>query len=520
MLKNLVVSLAVSLTLTLTAWAVYAQGRPIVQTTLGQVQGVAGDGVSVFKGIPFAAPPVGDLRWRPAQPASSWSGARDASDFGNVCPQALRPGYNKDPLATRQMNEDCLHLNVWTPDASPTKPQAVMVWMLPGGFTVGDSGMPVYNGRALAEQGVVVVTFNYRLGYQGQFAHPVLGKLEPENAIGNYYLSDQVAALTWVRDNIARFGGDPNNVTIFGMSAGGVSVNYLMGLPAAKGLFQKAISQSSNIRPYRPKHISEDRHMSPSLETVGVTMAEAMGIEGSDEEVLMALRNVSWQDVLAYQNKTAFGSLNPAADGVYLPEGLGPVFSEGRQHPVPYLTGATSWEGSLLMRLDDADLMLNALQISREDVRDLYGDVDDRTILNNLEFDTFFGSQRWLARQHAKANLPTYLYRFDYVYAAERGTIPGARHGEETPYVFKTLGHRVPVDISSEDWDMSDLVSAYWVNFAKTSNPNGTGQPDWPRHTTARDVLLDFGDGGVTAKDDLERERMTFIENKYSSGEM
>lgn len=499
-----------------------AQQAPIAMTTAGAVQGVTVDGIDTFKGIPYAAPPVGNLRWRPAQPVTKWSGTRDASDFGTVCPQRLFPGYNKESLGPRPMGEDCLTLNVWSPKATPSEAKPVMVWILPGSFTLGDGGMPGYSGRALAEDDVVAVTFNYRLGYLGQFAHPALAAKSPADAIGNYYLSDQVAALKWVRENIAQFGGDPENVTIFGMSAGGVSVNYLMGLPAAKGLFHKAASQSSNVRPYKAKHISQSRPMSPSLETTGLALADEYSIEGSKDDITKALRALSWEQILTYQNKTAFGSLNPVIDGTYLPEGLGPVFSEGRQHAVPYLTGATSWEGSLLadLSVDITDLLLNTLGITRSEIQGLYGDVDDRTIINNIQFDTFFGSQRWLARQHAKAGLPTYLYRFDYVYEAERGTIPGARHGEETPFVFKTLGHRVAVDISGKDWDMSDLVSGYWVAFAKTGNPNGAGRPNWPTHTASQDVLLNFDNDGITPKVNFEQDRMQFFEQRYDSGEM
>ncbi|MEQ8733845.1 MAG: carboxylesterase family protein [Rhodospirillaceae bacterium] len=501
--------------------AVLAQDRPTVTTQQGQVRGTVVNDLKVFRGIPYAAPPVGDLRWRPAQPPTAWEGTRDAEQFGGVCPQALRLGYNAEDLSDRSMQEDCLTLNVWTLNTPASEPKPVMVWMLPGGFTSGDSGMAVYNGSALATQGMVVVTFNYRLGYLGQFAHPALSRQSPEDAIGTYYLSDQVRALEWVRDNIAAFGGDPANVTIFGMSAGGVSVNYLMGLPAAKGLFHKAMSQSSNVRPYKAKHISIDRYMSPSLETTGAAMATALVEDKeSDAAIVAGLRALTWEQVLDYQNKTAFGSLNPAVDGIYLPEALGPVFSEGRQHPVPYLTGATSWEGSLLMRLDKADLLLNALQISREEITELYGDVDDRTILNNLEFDTFFGSQRWLARQHAKTDQPTYLYRFDYVFEEKLGTMPGAPHGAETAYVFKTIDATSQNPVSDSDRAMANLISAYWVNFAKTGTPNAAGLPDWPRHTTEQDVLLDFSNTAIAPKIEFERDRMQFIENRYSSGEM
>lgn len=507
------------------AGASAAEDRPEVKTTSGLVRGVAENGVHVFKGLPFAAPPVGELRWTPAQAPQAWSGLRDASSFGKVCPQPVRPGYNEADFAGREMGEDCLTLNVWTTRLRPAKPRAVMVWILPGGFTAGDGGMAGYDGQALARQDVVTVTFNYRLGYLGQFAHPALSASEPGNAIGNYYLSDQVAALRWVRDNIAAFGGDPDNVTIFGMSAGGVSVNYLMGLPASKGLFQKAISQSSALMPTQSRHISQSSPTSGrSLEAEGAAMAQDLGAAAADGDArttLADLRALPWKTVLEYQSKHAFGSLNPVIDGQYLPEPLGRIFSEGRQHAVPYMTGATSWEGSLLVSFfNNADPLLKVYGMSRDDVRELYGDADERSVINGLQFDTFFGSQRWLARQHLKTGQPTYLYRFDYVYEAERGTIAGARHGEETPYVFKTLGKRVPVQPSAQDWAMSDVVSGYWVAFAKTGNPNGGQRPEWPRQSSDRDVLLNFAADGITAKDDFEKKRTMFFDARYTSGQL
>ncbi len=209
-----------ALVLALVAGQSPVRSGPAVEIDQGGLVGLTEDGIHKFRNIPFAAPPVGELRWRPAQPAPGWEGARDATTFGNVCPQSLIAGFTREALEGRPLDEDCLQLNVWTPGLKPEQPLAVMVWVLPGGFSVGDASMPTYDGSELARQGVVVVTFNYRLGDLGQFAHPALSAVEPENAIGNYYLLDQVAALTWVRDNFAAFGGDPGNVTIFGMSAG------------------------------------------------------------------------------------------------------------------------------------------------------------------------------------------------------------------------------------------------------------------------------------------------------------
>ena len=264
-----------------TATALGHDTEVVVQIEQGKLRGLVEDNVAVFKGIPFAAPPVGDLRWRPPQQAPAWRGTRDASEFGNVCPQLLSPGYSLEVLGESPMSEDCLYLNVWTGAPHPPSTRPVMVWILPGSFQAGDGSMPRYNGRELAKQGVVAVTFNYRLGMLGQFAHPALRRTQPDDLAGNYHMMDQIAALAWVRDNIAAFGGDPNNVTIFGMSAGGVSVNYHMASPLSAGLFHRAISQSSGIRVSSPRHISAGRaracrRWKPRVRRI----AEKLGISG------------------------------------------------------------------------------------------------------------------------------------------------------------------------------------------------------------------------------------------------
>jgi para-nitrobenzyl esterase len=337
---------------------------PTVEIAQGRLTGLTAGGVHQFRGIPYAAPPVGELRWRPPQAPADWRGTRDATRFGAVCPQALRPGYSLEALRDLPMREDCLHLNVWTPDTAPAQPLPVMVWILPGSFMMGDGSMPRYESSALARQGVVAVTFNYRLGMLGQFAHPALRRAQAEEPLGNYHLMDQVAALQWVQDNIAAFGGDPGNVTIFGMSAGGVSVNYHLASPVSAGLFHKAISQSSGIRVGRDRHISEDQPGLPSLETEGLAIAGKLGVDGSDTEVLEALRSLTMEQLLEFQRNNTLGiggSLNPVIDGRLVTASVGEVFRQGRQAPVPYLTGATSWEGSLLGWATSAEPVLGLL---------------------------------------------------------------------------------------------------------------------------------------------------------------
>jgi para-nitrobenzyl esterase len=481
----------------------------------------------VFKNIPFAAPPVGELRWRPPQPPAPWEGVRDGSEYGAVCPQPLFPGFNKEALGQYPMSEDCLNLNVWTPGLDGEARLPVMVWLLPGGFMVGAAQLPTYDGAGLAGQGVVVVTFNNRLGFLGQFAHPAMSYAQANKALGNYNLMDQIAALEWVRDNIAAFGGDPDNVTIFGMSSGGVAVNYLMAMPAARGLFHRAISQSSAIRVSSPRHISREVLGVPSLESTGEQVAAKAGLEG--DAVLDGLRALSWERVLELQSAIppAAGSMNPVVDGRLVVESVGKTFREGRQAPVPYVAGAASWEGSLLARFDDADPILRNFRITRENAVALYGDVDERTLLDNLEVDFFFGSQRYLVKHHAATGHPAYLYLFSRVLESSLGRVAGASHGAETPYVFKTLDtlEAAPPpfggQLSASDRDYAETVSAYWVGFARSGDPNGDGRPRWPPYgQDGQDLLLELAQDEPVVRQDFLADRMKYFEAHFDAGKL
>jgi para-nitrobenzyl esterase len=509
-----------------------ADTSPIVEITQGRLLGVTENGVSSFKGISYAAPPVGNLRWVPPQAPNGWTGVRRADDFGNVCPQNLNPGYSLEVLRDRQMSEDCLYLNVWTPGLDPDTPHPVMVWILPGGFLQGDTAMPRYDGTALAHQGVVVVTFNYRLGMLGQFAHPALRRAQPEEPAGNYHMMDQVAALEWVRDNIAAFGGDPENVTIFGMSAGGVSVNYHMAMPVSEGLFHRAISESSGIRVGRPRHITEDFPGLPSLETEFIGVVEKLEISGDDEAVVKGLRDLTVEQILDFQANNMLGiggSLNPVVDGGVVTRGVGEAFRNRLQHKVPYLTGATSWEGSLTWWATSSDLLLRVLHVSPDDALALYGEHDFKVVNNKLYVDFFFGSQRYFARHHATDGNPAFVYFFSRILDDHQEDLPGAAHGAEMRYVFRTLdsltllgedigdfGNR-PNEI---DERYSEMVSAYWVQFAKSGDPNGDGRPGWPALTPGNDLLLEFGRTGVTVHRDFREERRAFWEAHFDSGKL
>jgi para-nitrobenzyl esterase len=506
----------------------------IVTIAQGSLRGSAEGSLQVFRGVPYAAPPVGEHRWRPPLPAAAWRGVRDATRFGAVCPQILRAGYSLESLSGRAMSEDCLHANVWTPRAQGEARLPVMVWILPGSFLMGDGGMELYDGSTLAGDGVVVVTFNYRLGLFGLFAHPALSRVEADEPLGNYHLMDQIAALRWVRENIAAFGGDPANVTIFGMSAGGVSVNYHLASAASAGLFDKAISQSSGIRVMRDRQLRGDLPGLPSLETEGLQIAKKLGIDADDPAAAQKLRGLSMQQLLEFQRNNMIGvggSLNPVIDGRIVERSVGEVFRAGEQHKVPYLTGATSWEGSLLEWAKSADPVLGILGISRAQADALYAERDDRQLNNKLYADFFFGSQRYLAKQHALAGQPTYVYHFTRVLDAHQGDHYGAAHGAETRYVFGTLdglgslagpaqpgvfGYRV----GDADRAYAELVRGYWVQFARSGNPNGDGRPGWPASSPGNDLLLEFGQQSPEVRRDFRRERQQFWERHFEDGKL
>ncbi len=513
------------LALALAPPGVIAGPHALVSTDLGNIAGVEqNDGLAVFRGIPYARPPVAELRWRPPQPAVPWADTLDASRFGHFCPQNLRPLYSEEVLSTDRMSEDCLTLNIWTPEPRPGAGLPVMVWITPGSFRVGSAQMPRYDGSALARQGVVLVTFDYRIGLLGQFAHPTLSKAQRGEALGNYGLMDQLAALRWVQKHIAGFGGDPDNVTVFGMSAGGVSVNYLMTMPAAKGLFHRAISQSSGIRVGKPRRLHRDEPGLPSLERDGVALAQHFGLQ--DDRLAEQVRTLAVEQILAYQGNPALlrpGSLNPVVDGTLVTESVGQVFLEGRQHPVPYIAGATDWEGSLVAFLRAADVLLDSFGISRMEAREIYGEIPEASLVQALEGDFFFGSQRYLVKQHAAAGNPSWLYLFRRVPSAHLGQLPGAAHGAESRYVFQTLDSltRVPQRgygqvIQPADRAYAAQVSALWVRFAKSGNPGDS----WPGFSADHDWLMEFGQDTFEPKEGYEPGRMRLFERLFEEGKL
>lgn len=334
-----------SLTAAAASFAVAAAAQPVVQTDLGRVGGTVQDGSDIFRGIPYAAPPTGERRWRPPADALPWHGIRPAVRRAPDCPQIYSPAQDAYRGPSVQ-SEDCLYLNVWRPTgAKPGARLPVMVWIHGGSFVAGSGSWSVYDGGALNRDGVILVSINYRLGVLGRFAHPALVAEQRGGPLANYGLMDQIAALKWVRRNIGAFGGDPDNVTIFGYSAGGVSVNYLMAAPSARGLFRRAISQSGGIQVEGSRKIEGEgvERLREPLLPEGERMADALGATD-----MAALRALPVARLLEWQSRNLIGSLNPVQDGVLIPESVGAAFERGHIADVDYLAGSTSWEASLI----------------------------------------------------------------------------------------------------------------------------------------------------------------------------
>jgi len=472
-----------------------------VRTDAGQLSGVTlPSGIRVFKGVPFAAPPVGDLRWKPAQPVVKWEGVRKAESFGNACTQPKGRGrlnVSVDLPDSPPASEDCLSLNVWTGAAAASERRPVMVWIFGGAYTEGAGSSPHNDGEALARKGVVAVSVNYRLGPFGFFSHPELTKESGRNASGNQAMSDNIAALRWVQKNIAAFGGDPNNVTIFGESAGAALVAGLTGSPEAKGLFHRAISESG-------------AWMGLSMATMRTRASAEQPAPGRGGEPapplspLAELRAKSTDDISA-----SLRGAGMIIDGWIVPEDLSITFAQGRQNAVDVLVGANKDEGSF-----NAGTVTGAQWTARVkqrwgDLADKYlalypaGNDDEATTSSQRQFaDEMFWHMRLFANAQAKHGKKAWLYYFTH----EPPTAPGTRnlratHTAEIPYVFNNLkAPRVFPDASSPelasasatDRELAETVSSYWVNFARTGDPNGKGIAPWPafRDANGRAMIL------------------------------
>jgi para-nitrobenzyl esterase len=492
-----------------------------VRTESGLVSGVVTDGVVSYKGIPYAAPPVGDLRWRAPQPAPRWEGVRAAAAYGHDCMQEPFPS-DAAPLGTPPA-EDCLYLNVWAPEkpASPKLP--VMVWIHGGGFVNGGASPAVYDGSHFARRGVVFVSFNHRLGRFGFFAHPALTKENPEGPLGNYGYLDQIAALSWVQRNVAAFGGDPGDVTVFGESAGGGSVNTLMVSPLAKGLFQKAMVESGGGRAggiMTPRTLEEG-------EAVGVAFAKLAGVAGEDAAALAALRKLPAADVVRGLNMMTMGQqrdtyAGPMIDGKIVVEEPETAFRAGRQAHIPYLLGANNREfGFMPLPPQAVERMLARFGPARDQVLAAYdpektGNMGEVGI-GLMSDGAMVEPARLLARLASAAGQPTYLYRFSYVASSLRKDTKGALHATEIPFVFETVRAKYGDATTPEDEAIAAAANAYWVAFARTGDPNGDGRPKWPAYSAKDDVIMDFTLAGPVAKPDPWKARLDLVEKAASA---
>jgi para-nitrobenzyl esterase len=475
----------------------------------GTVRGVLANSVISWKGIPYAAAPVGDLRWRNPQPVLPWTGVKETNRFGPACMQT-----DNVPKS-----EDCLTLNVWRPAQASARPLPVMVWMHGGAMVHG--GTSLYPFDAMAAKGVMVVSMNFRLGRFGYFAHPALGAEAPDDVRGNYGFMDQLAALRWVRNNIAAFGGDPDQVTIFGESAGGGSVLAHLVSPMSRGLFQRAILQSPGTPGPRARAIpSSDL---ATAEKIATDWSRSVGVTSEGVAALKELRALTAAKLLEgisaaatlkalAADTTPPGMAMSIIDGRFLTERPEAALAAGRQTVVPVIIGA-----------NDRDLALGSASTKYElfglfgpdadKARRLYDPLGDST-LDELKQQVFADRTlveptRHLANEMARTGQTVWLYRFAYVSEAQRGQNMGALHGYEIPFAMNVPAALVgPKKVTPTDQAMADLVSAYWVSFGLTTDPNGGGRPMWPRHDRDVDRLLHFTNSGVIVGTDPLKPRL------------
>ena len=497
-----------------------ATGVPDTRVTIdtGALDGDLQGEVIAFKGIPFALPPTGELRWKPPQPPVKWTGVRNAASYGADCMQIPFPS-DAAPLGVKPA-EDCLYLNVWRPAYAGAKKLPVFVWIYGGGFVNGGSSPAVYDGTPFARDGVIFVSFNYRLGRFGFFAHPALSAEQPAGPLANYAIMDQVAALEWIRRNIAAFGGDPHNVTLCGESAGGMSVHVLLTSPAAHGLFQRAIIQSGGGR----GNLLKGRSLAggaDSAESIGAEFARQAGVEGVGPEALQKLRALPPEALLANLNLATLDSDvaatyvgGPVLDGKIMPELPSKRYAEGKMAHVPLMVGANSLDIRPLEGKTVAALLAQFGPDAAQ-ARTVYEvkDTDVQKDASEMGADQLMVEPaRHVAREWAAHGIPSYEYRFSYVAESLRKQLPGATHASDIPFAFDTVLTKYGKDLAEEDAAAARAMHAYWVAFAKNGKLQVEGQPEWPTYDPHRDVIMDFTNAGPVVGPDPWRPRLDLAE--------
>jgi para-nitrobenzyl esterase len=517
------VSLAITILVPALLTATSHAAKPVdplqIKTDKGIVEGALtnGDHVRAFKGIPFAAPPVGNLRWQPPQPAAKWKGVRPATDFGSHCIQSA--SYPDMVFHDPGPSEDCLTLNVWTPVNAKPASLPVMVWIYGGGFVTGGTSENRQDGQFLATRNVVVVSMNYRLGIFGFMALPELTAESPHHASGNYGLLDQTAALQWVKANIAAFGGDPNNVTIFGESAGSFAVSAQMASPLARGLFTKAIGESGGAL-YSSGLNFASRESLEKLNTAFVQTA-------FNTSSLADLRKLSTDDILkAATAKTTpppprFG---PDVDGYFLPDSIPNIYAAGKQAHIPLLAGWNANESRAKGQPTAASFATDAQTEFGDNAQKFLAvypattDAEALVSANDFASDRFiaYSTWRWIEAQVATGNAPVFRYRLDLGNPGDKNhaAILGAFHSDDIEYVFGTLDSRPEAVWRPEDRNLSEQIGSYWTNFARTGNPNGPNLPQWPIYKP-EDWLVMHLDANSKAKPDTQRDRYVFLDQVW-----
>jgi len=506
----------------------------LLTTPQGPVQGVSteDDTIYNFKGIPFAAPPIGDLRWAAPVPATKWNETRIADTFGNRCMQpsdveggfftrlieghglgAIKNFLIKRAVASQKpspMSEDCLYLNIRSGNLDGGTKQPVMVWIHGGGHQFGSGDFDYYQSNALPKKGVVLVTINYRLGAMGYMAHPAISEADPNNVSGNYGTLDQIAALKWVRDNISAYGGDPDNVTIFGESAGSWSVTELMASPLANGLFHKAIGQSG-ASSYHMGQMEGDGVGWPSGYATGEMVAKTLGLEAPSAQELRAVPADKLQSIITEEMSEGFHHVR---DGHVFPENVGLAFAKGDYNKVPMLFGYNADEATLFFPDDpqptvwlpdtkpgdEAALVTQLSKAFPSQAEKLIALYNLNTDFTNggmqMMGDEIFGVNiRYVARQNEAQGEDSYLYYFSRVPPSKKQTL-GAFHAAEIPFVFGS--YETILGQSKEDEVLAELMQNYWVNFAKTGNPNGKGLAGWPKHDSEHWMHLTANTGEIS----------------------